>query len=105
MVVLEKDEDEDNINLGQKRHIDNDNSDEEPLVIIDKFPTLLEYHEVLKEMQRSHIDKVSQSGRHLSKLLKWSVVDSKIFKVQITLPTIARPTINLNLLTIIFKEY
>ncbi|CAG8561220.1 8696_t:CDS:2, partial [Ambispora gerdemannii] len=43
---------------------------EELLIDVGKFPALLDYCQVLEEFQESHVDEVSQSGRHLSKLIR-----------------------------------
>ncbi|CAG8688106.1 5059_t:CDS:2, partial [Ambispora gerdemannii] len=98
------------VSLG-KRKVDHENDDgnvcevEELYVDVNEFPELLKYCQSIKEMQENHIDEISQSGRHLSILLKWSVVDSKLFKIPVTPPTISRPALNLHNLKVIFKEY
>ncbi|CAG8584739.1 4302_t:CDS:2, partial [Acaulospora colombiana] len=95
----------------RKRKVDHENDDdsvcevEELHVDVNEFPDLLEYCQNIKEMQENHIDEISQLGRHLSILLKWSVVDSKLFKTPVTSPIISRPALNLHNLKVIFKEY
>ncbi|CAG8435035.1 7270_t:CDS:2 [Diversispora eburnea] len=55
-------------------------------------------------MQENHIDEVSQLGRHLSTLLKWSVIDRKLFEIHVTPLTILRPALHLNNLKVILEE-
>ena len=52
---------------------------EELYVNVGEFPALHNYCQSLKEMQGSHIDEIYQLGRHFSILLKWSVVDNKLY--------------------------
>ncbi|CAG8451225.1 5615_t:CDS:2, partial [Diversispora eburnea] len=69
-------------------------------VNVGEFSALIKYCQDLKEMQENHIDEISQLGRHLSILLKWSDIDSKLFEIPVTPPTILRPALHLNNLKI-----
>ncbi|RHZ61701.1 hypothetical protein Glove_346g62 [Diversispora epigaea] len=95
----------------KKRKLDHENDDgsvcevEELHVNVGEFPALLKYCQSIKEMQENHIDEVSRFGRHLSILLKWSVIDSKLFEISITPPTILRPALHLHNLKVILEEY
>src|SRR5688572_24075485 len=87
--------------VSRKRKKDTDNLQQDMTVEdldvdMDRFPALFDYCQALREMQNSHIDEVSQQGRHLFRLLKWSVVDGKFLKMPIVLPNISRPTVNLD---------
>ncbi|CAG8638912.1 6818_t:CDS:2, partial [Paraglomus occultum] len=77
---------------------------EELSIDIGQFPALHDYCQMLREMQESHVDEVAQHGRYLSKLLKWSVVDSKVFRMPQTLPTISRPAVNLDNICVVLTE-
>ncbi|RHZ81859.1 hypothetical protein Glove_117g283 [Diversispora epigaea] len=95
----------------KKRKVDHENDDgnvyevEELHVNVGEFPALLKYCQSINEMQENHIDEVSQLGRHLSMLLKWSVIDSRLFETPVTPPTISKPALNLHNLKVILEEY
>ncbi|CAG8617016.1 9092_t:CDS:2, partial [Diversispora eburnea] len=95
----------------KKRKVDHENDDgnvyevEELHVNVGEFPALLKYCQSINEMQENHIDEVSQLGRHLSMLLKWSVIDSRLFETPVTPLTISKPALNLHNLKVILEEY
>ncbi|CAG8757984.1 8673_t:CDS:2, partial [Dentiscutata erythropus] len=55
-----------------------------------------EYCKILLERQESQIKEVSQSGQHLFKLLKWSIIDSKLFGIAVQISSCSRPAVNLH---------
>ncbi|CAG8702809.1 11477_t:CDS:2 [Funneliformis mosseae] len=60
------------------------------------FPALKEYCNILERLEDHCVEEESQRGRHLFKLLSWSVVDSKLFPTQdpICYPDLWRPAVN-----------
>ncbi len=45
---------------------------------IAQFLALFDYGIIIDKLQYNNVDEVSQHGRHLGNLLKWSIVDSKL---------------------------
>ncbi|KAF0547700.1 ran-binding protein 10 [Gigaspora margarita] len=64
------------------------------------FPDLEEYCKILEQLKNHHFDEESQRGRHLCRLLIWSVVDSKLFPTpdQIHYPDLHKPAVNFGFL-------
>ncbi|CAI2197418.1 7782_t:CDS:2, partial [Funneliformis geosporum] len=63
------------------------------------------YCQSIEEMQENHVDEISQLDRHLSILLKWSVINSKLFEIPATPPTILRPALHFHNLKVVLEEY
>ncbi|CAI2177919.1 7202_t:CDS:2 [Funneliformis geosporum] len=63
------------------------------------FPALKEYCNILERLEDHCVEEESQRGRHLFKLLSWSVVDSKLFPAQdpICYPDLWRPAVNFDI--------
>ncbi|CAI2184393.1 20278_t:CDS:2, partial [Funneliformis geosporum] len=74
-------------------------------VNIGEFPALLKYCQSIEEIQENYVDEISQLGRHLSILLKWSVIDSKLFEIPATPLTILRPALYFHNLKVVLEEY
>ncbi|RIA84895.1 hypothetical protein C1645_879656 [Glomus cerebriforme] len=70
------------------------------------FPALKEYCNILERLENHYIEEESQRGRHLFKLLTWSVVDSKLFPAQdpIYYPDLLRPTVNFGIIVAALKD-
>nr|CAG8612211.1 1254_t:CDS:2 [Entrophospora candida] len=70
------------------------------------FPDLKEYCKILEQLKNHHLEEESQRGRHLCKLLIWSVVDSKLFPTQdpICYPDLQKPAINFGFITEALKS-
>ena len=70
------------------------------------FPALKEYCNILEQLENHYIEEESQRGRHLFKLLTWSVVDSKLFPAQdpICYPDLLRPTVNFGIIVAALKD-
>ncbi|CAG8437829.1 16833_t:CDS:2, partial [Funneliformis mosseae] len=70
------------------------------------FPALKEYCNILEQLENHYIEEESQRGRHLFKLLTWSVVDSKLFPTQdpICYPDLLRPTVNFGIIVAALKD-
>ncbi|RUP06358.1 hypothetical protein BC936DRAFT_140369 [Jimgerdemannia flammicorona] len=69
---------------------------EDVSVDVDAFPVLDKYCQTLDQLQHHHYAKASQRGRHLFKLLKWSIVDSELLPstYSVCLPELQRPAVN-----------
>ncbi|RGB37157.1 hypothetical protein C1646_781961 [Rhizophagus diaphanus] len=65
---------------------------------------LLPYRKVLEEMRSHHIKQESQRARHLSHMLKWSVVDHSLFNGFEFVISLPRPAINMPLLESVLME-
>ncbi|CAG8738545.1 15637_t:CDS:2, partial [Dentiscutata erythropus] len=65
---------------------------------------LLQYRRVLEEMRNHYVEQESQRGRHLSNMLKWSVVDHSLFNGFKFVVSLLRPAINMSLLEPILME-
>ncbi|CAG8535824.1 9221_t:CDS:2 [Ambispora gerdemannii] len=66
---------------------------------------LLPYRRVLEEMRNHHIEPESQRARHLSHMLKWSVIDHSLFnKFEFDIVSLPRPAVNMSLLESILME-
>ncbi|CAG8830789.1 24254_t:CDS:1, partial [Gigaspora rosea] len=61
------------ISILGKRPYNNDN--DEMLSICYDVSGMKEYYDILLKRQKSQIEALSRSGRHLFQLLKWSIVD------------------------------
>ncbi|CAG8761636.1 44119_t:CDS:2 [Gigaspora margarita] len=81
------------VNILGKRPYNNDN--DEMLSIRYDFSGMKEYCDILLERQESQIEEVSRSGRHLFQLLKWSIIDSELFRIALLMPNCSRPAISL----------
>ncbi|CAG8535224.1 2709_t:CDS:2, partial [Dentiscutata heterogama] len=57
-----------------------------------------------EEMSNHHVEQESQRGRHLSNMLKWSVVDHSLFNGFKFVVSLLRPAINISLLEPILME-
>ncbi|RHZ47086.1 hypothetical protein Glove_593g44 [Diversispora epigaea] len=70
------------------------------------FPALKEYCEILEKLKDHHLEEESQRGRHLLKLLTWSVVDSRLFPAQdpICYPDLRKPAINFGITIAALKD-
>ncbi|CAG8477322.1 6122_t:CDS:1, partial [Cetraspora pellucida] len=65
---------------------------------------LLQYRRALEEIRNHHVEQESQRGRHLSNILKWSVVDYSLFNGFKFVVSLLRPAINMSLLEPILME-
>ncbi|RHZ76755.1 hypothetical protein Glove_193g51 [Diversispora epigaea] len=70
------------------------------------FPALKEYCKILNQLKDHHLEEESQRGRHLLKLLTWSVVDSKLFPAQdpMCYPDLRKPAVNFNIIIAALKD-
>lgn len=64
----------------------------------------LQYRRVLEEMKNHYVGQESQRGRHLSNMLKWSVVDHSLFNGFKFVVSLLRPAVNMSLLEPILME-
>ncbi|CAG8693660.1 12966_t:CDS:2 [Rhizophagus irregularis] len=92
----------------QSREIENEkepNSTVEELTFEPHIGTLLlPYRKVLEEMRSHHVEQESQRARHLSHMLKWSVVDHSLFNNFEFVISLPRPAINMSLLEFVLME-
>ncbi|CAG8638122.1 10429_t:CDS:2 [Acaulospora morrowiae] len=77
---------------------------EEPIFDTHIATLLLQYRRVLEEMRNHYVEQESQRGRHLSNMLKWSVVDHSLFNGFKFVVSLLRPAINMSLLEPILME-
>ena len=65
---------------------------------------LLPYRRILEEMRNHHMEEELQRARHLSLMLKWTVVDCSLFKGSKFCPNLHKPAVNMILLESFLME-